>query len=67
MLEERARTGAAASVVTSLPDLEGEEQLMTSLFGDPKRNWREGKRKKCFNYLLLDPRVTKLVCFESTI
>lgn len=26
---------------------------------DPSRKWREGMNKTCFNYLLLDPRVTK--------
>lgn len=26
---------------------------------NPSRKWREGNRKKSFNYLLLDPRVTK--------
>ncbi|XP_076652345.1 uncharacterized protein LOC143358786 [Halictus rubicundus] len=26
---------------------------------DPSRKWREGLNKTCFNYLLLDPRVTR--------
>ena len=26
---------------------------------DPSRRWRDGCAKSCFNYLLLDPRVTQ--------
>ena len=26
---------------------------------DPSRHWREGTRKSSFNYLLLDPRITR--------
>ncbi|XP_078042958.1 uncharacterized protein LOC144473186 [Augochlora pura] len=35
---------------------------------DPTRKWREGINKTCFNYLLLDPRVTKdLPCRVETL
>lgn len=26
---------------------------------DPKQRWREGNQRSCFNYFLLDPRVTQ--------
>ncbi|XP_033337308.2 uncharacterized protein LOC117226760 [Megalopta genalis] len=35
---------------------------------DPSRKWREGINKTCFNYLLLDPRITKdLPCRVETM
>ncbi|XP_022106206.1 uncharacterized protein LOC110987631 [Acanthaster planci] len=57
-LAEYLRTG-------NLPDSEQEmgrqEHLMVVPFQnpDPSRKWREGTLKSSFNYLLLDPRVTK--------
>ncbi|XP_066986850.1 uncharacterized protein [Macrobrachium rosenbergii] len=37
------------------------EQAMSSPFRqiDPCRHWRDGTNKTCFNYLLLDPRMTQ--------
>jgi hypothetical protein len=37
------------------------EEEMVSPFQDPdpSKFWREGCNKSCFNYLLLDPRVTQ--------
>ncbi|XP_038044271.1 uncharacterized protein LOC119718911 isoform X2 [Patiria miniata] len=49
----------------SLPEPEHQmaqqEKLMVAPFQtpDPSRKWREGTLKSSFNYLLLDPRVTK--------
>lgn len=59
------------------------EKVMSAPFcqPDPTRHWRDGTNKTCFNYLLLDPRVTqdlplrgpamndadKLQCFISAI
>jgi hypothetical protein len=42
--------------ITGLADLE--EKLISS-FANSNRCWREGTLKSSFNYLLLDPRVTK--------
>lgn len=44
-----------------LPDVHDLEKQMVEQFQepDPKRKWREGKLKSSFNYLLLDPRVTR--------
>ncbi|ROT64300.1 hypothetical protein C7M84_017761 [Penaeus vannamei] len=37
------------------------ERVMSSPFcqPDPMRHWRDGTTKSCFNYLLLDPRITQ--------
>ncbi|XP_042862058.1 uncharacterized protein LOC122247113 isoform X3 [Penaeus japonicus] len=37
------------------------ERVMSSPFcqPDPMRHWRDGTTKACFNYLLLDPRITQ--------
>ncbi|CAL4127948.1 unnamed protein product, partial [Meganyctiphanes norvegica] len=59
------------------------EQIMCAPFKtiDPSRHWRDGNGKTCFNYLLLDPRITlelplrslsmseteKMKCFISSI
>jgi len=45
-------------------DLSGLLHLADEMFApfidpDPKKRWREGTQKCCFNYLLLDPRVTQ--------
>ena len=53
-----------AEVVTGtkpLSDASDLESLMVGQFQqpDPQRKWREGKLKSSFNYLLLDPRVTR--------
>ncbi len=44
--------------MSELTDL---ESSMTQPFShpDPTKQWREGTKKTSFNYLLLDPRVTK--------
>lgn len=43
-----------------LEDLVHAELVMVAQFQTPgSRTWREGNIKSCFNYLLLDPRVTK--------
>ncbi|XP_054756635.2 uncharacterized protein LOC129262534 [Lytechinus pictus] len=44
-----------------LPESNDLEKQMVEQFQepDPKRKWREGKLKSSFNYLLLDPRVTR--------
>lgn len=34
---------------------------------DPKKKWRDGTRKTCFNYLLLDPEITKKLSSASKI
>ncbi|XP_071486602.1 uncharacterized protein [Diadema antillarum] len=46
---------------TPILDRCGMEMQMVSQFQkpDPKRKWREGKLKSSFNYLLLDPRVSR--------
>ncbi|XP_069779334.1 uncharacterized protein [Narcine bancroftii] len=43
------------------PDCSQDEMALVQQFDqpDPKRRWREGLVKSSFNYLLLDPRVTK--------
>ncbi|XP_062888303.1 ankyrin repeat and LEM domain-containing protein 1 isoform X2 [Mobula hypostoma] len=43
------------------PDCSQDEMALVQQFDqpDPKRRWREGVVKSSFNYLLLDPRVTK--------
>ncbi|ELU14384.1 hypothetical protein CAPTEDRAFT_122625, partial [Capitella teleta] len=45
----------------STDSLKDAEQLMLAPFQnpDPDQFWREGCNKSCFNYLLLDPRVTQ--------
>ncbi|XP_002732936.1 uncharacterized protein LOC100377070 [Saccoglossus kowalevskii] len=45
----------------SVPDMQDDEQKMSNQFDqpDPLRKWREGTLKSSFNYLILDPRVTK--------
>uniref|UniRef100_A0A3Q3DWL1 Zgc:85936 n=1 Tax=Hippocampus comes TaxID=109280 RepID=A0A3Q3DWL1_HIPCM len=44
-----------------LPDCQEDEQALCQQFDQPDQNrkWREGNIKSSFNYLLLDPRVTK--------
>ncbi|XP_057698279.1 ankyrin repeat and LEM domain-containing protein 1 isoform X2 [Corythoichthys intestinalis] len=50
-----------------LPDCQGEEQALCQQFDQPDQNkkWREGNIKSSFNYLLLDPRVTRNLPFRS--
>ncbi|XP_037829920.1 ankyrin repeat and LEM domain-containing protein 1 isoform X2 [Kryptolebias marmoratus] len=50
-----------------LPDCQADEQALSQQFDQPDQNrkWREGIIKSSFNYLLLDPRVTKNLPFRS--
>lgn len=50
-----------------LPNSHGDEQTLCQQFDQPDQNrkWREGIIKSSFNYLLLDPRVTKNLPFRS--
>ncbi|XP_054458605.1 ankyrin repeat and LEM domain-containing protein 1 [Anoplopoma fimbria] len=50
-----------------LPGCQAEEQALCQQFDQPDQNrkWREGIIKSSFNYLLLDPRVTKNLPFRS--
>ncbi|KAM3618923.1 uncharacterized protein V6R79_000478 [Siganus canaliculatus] len=50
-----------------LPDCHADEQALCLQFDQPDQNrmWREGIIKSSFNYLLLDPRVTKNLPFRS--
>ncbi|XP_061594469.1 ankyrin repeat and LEM domain-containing protein 1 [Cololabis saira] len=49
-----------------LPDCHADEQALSQQFDQPDKNrkWREGIIKSSFNYLLLDPRVTKNLPFR---
>ncbi|KAM9376040.1 ankyrin repeat and LEM domain-containing protein 1-like [Pholidichthys leucotaenia] len=50
-----------------LPDCQADEQALCQQFDQPDQNkkWREGIIKSSFNYLLLDPRVTRNLPFRS--
>ncbi|KAK2835398.1 hypothetical protein Q5P01_015882 [Channa striata] len=50
-----------------LPECQADEQALCQQFDQPDQNrkWREGIIKSSFNYLLLDPRVTKNLPFRS--
>ncbi|KAJ8374687.1 hypothetical protein SKAU_G00052670 [Synaphobranchus kaupii] len=50
-----------------LPDCLSEEMALCQQFDQPDQNrkWREGIIKSSFNYLLLDPRVTKNLPYRS--
>uniref|UniRef100_A0AAQ4PWY9 Ankyrin repeat and LEM domain containing 1 n=1 Tax=Gasterosteus aculeatus aculeatus TaxID=481459 RepID=A0AAQ4PWY9_GASAC len=50
-----------------LPKCQADEQALCQQFDQPDQNrkWREGIIKSSFNYLLLDPRVTKNLPFRS--
>ncbi|KAM7012099.1 uncharacterized protein LKV04_022649 [Tautogolabrus adspersus] len=50
-----------------LPCCQADEQALCQQFDQPDQNrkWREGIIKSSFNYLLLDPRVTKNLPFRS--
>ncbi|XP_071342043.1 protein phosphatase 1 regulatory subunit 12A [Trachinotus anak] len=50
-----------------LPACQADEQALCQQFDQPDQNrkWREGIIKSSFNYLLLDPRVTKNLPFRS--
>ncbi|XP_029284716.1 uncharacterized protein LOC115006579 [Cottoperca gobio] len=50
-----------------LPNCQDDEQALCQQFDQPDQNrkWREGIIKSSFNYLLLDPRVTKNLPFRS--
>ncbi|XP_028260566.1 uncharacterized protein LOC114435159 [Parambassis ranga] len=50
-----------------LPDCHADEQAFCQQFDQPDQNrkWREGIIKSSFNYLLLDPRVTKNLPYRS--
>lgn len=50
----------AVSGALDMEELAKAELNMVAQFQTPDgRTWREGTIKSCFNYLLLDPRVTK--------
>uniref|UniRef100_A0A3B4GYZ9 Ankyrin repeat and LEM domain containing 1 n=1 Tax=Pundamilia nyererei TaxID=303518 RepID=A0A3B4GYZ9_9CICH len=51
----------------NLPNCQADEQALCQQFDQPDQNrkWREGIIKSSFNYLLLDPRVTKNLPFRS--
>ncbi|XP_037626471.1 ankyrin repeat and LEM domain-containing protein 1 [Sebastes umbrosus] len=53
--------------IFELPDCQADEQALCQQFDQPDQNrkWREGIIKSSFNYLLLDPRVTKNLPFRS--
>jgi len=51
VLEQRVDISSMASLV--------EEAVSPFVNPDPAKKWREGVQKCCFNYLLLDPRVTQ--------
>ncbi|XP_076864398.1 uncharacterized protein LOC143516584 [Brachyhypopomus gauderio] len=50
-----------------LPDCKADEYLLCEQFDQPdhKKHWREGIIKSSFNYLLLDPRVTRNLPYRS--
>ncbi|XP_051519743.1 ankyrin repeat and LEM domain-containing protein 1 isoform X2 [Myxocyprinus asiaticus] len=50
-----------------LPDCQADEFALCEQFDQPDQNkrWREGFIKSSFNYLLLDPRVTKNLPYRS--
>ncbi|XP_052331394.1 ankyrin repeat and LEM domain-containing protein 1 [Oncorhynchus keta] len=50
-----------------LPDCQEDELALCQQFDQPDQNrkWREGVIKSSFNYLLLDPRVTKNLPYRS--
>uniref|UniRef100_A0A4W5MH47 Zgc:85936 n=1 Tax=Hucho hucho TaxID=62062 RepID=A0A4W5MH47_9TELE len=50
-----------------LPDCQDDEMALCQQFDQPDQNrkWREGVIKSSFNYLLLDPRVTKNLPYRS--
>ncbi|KAF4073557.1 hypothetical protein AMELA_G00244480 [Ameiurus melas] len=50
-----------------LPDCKDDEFALCEQFdqADQKKHWREGVIKSSFNYLLLDPRVTKNLPYRS--
>ncbi|XP_034035058.1 ankyrin repeat and LEM domain-containing protein 1 [Thalassophryne amazonica] len=52
-----------------LPDCQADEHALCQQFDQPDQNrkWREGIIKSSFNYLLLDPRVTKNLPFRSHV
>ncbi|GLD49932.1 ankyrin repeat and LEM domain-containing protein 1 [Lates japonicus] len=56
-----------ALLTFKLPDCQADEQALCQQFDQPDQNrkWREGIIKSSFNYLLLDPRVTKNLPFRS--
>ncbi|XP_069170557.1 uncharacterized protein [Procambarus clarkii] len=45
------------------------EKVMSAPFcqPDPTRHWRDGTNKTCFNYLLLDPRITQDLPFRAPV
>uniref|UniRef100_A0A3Q4G2D5 Zgc:85936 n=1 Tax=Neolamprologus brichardi TaxID=32507 RepID=A0A3Q4G2D5_NEOBR len=51
----------------NLPNCQADEQALCQQFDQPDQNrkWREGIIKSSFNYLLLDPRLTKNLPFRS--
>ena len=52
--------------LTQLADL---ENSMVKPFSnpDPTRTWREGTKKSSFNYLLLDPRITRNLPVQAKV
>ncbi|KAM9493719.1 uncharacterized protein Hap1MRO34_003816 isoform 1-T1 [Clarias gariepinus] len=52
-----------------LPDCKADEFAVCEQFDQPDQNkrWREGIIKSSFNYLLLDPRVTKNLPYRSQV
>jgi len=60
-VEFEAELSAALQGELDLSGLKSFEDEMVAAFvnPDPRKKWREGTQKCCFNYLLLDPRVTQ--------
>uniref|UniRef100_A0A8C9V7W7 Zgc:85936 n=1 Tax=Scleropages formosus TaxID=113540 RepID=A0A8C9V7W7_SCLFO len=61
---------ASALHTFTLPDCQADELALCQQFDQPDQNrkWREGIIKSSFNYLLLDPRVTKnLPCRSMSV
>ncbi|XP_041086959.1 ankyrin repeat and LEM domain-containing protein 1 [Polyodon spathula] len=59
---------AACLSTFTLPDCQADMMTLCHQFDQPdlSRKWREGVVKSSFNYLLLDPRVTKNLPFRSS-
>uniref|UniRef100_T1IWS4 LEM domain-containing protein n=1 Tax=Strigamia maritima TaxID=126957 RepID=T1IWS4_STRMM len=51
--------------LTMVKELESKMRDIFDRIENPNRQWREGRAKNCFNYLLLDPRVTRNLPLRS--